>query len=164
MRDARSAPVEPGAGNDWWVGLADPLQHDYRRLTGRALLASAGDPVGTARALYEAPFVVLAHDTRADPCFTYANLAAQALFEIPWGEFIGMPSRLSAEPVARAEREALLRRVATHGYIDDYCGIRIARSGRRFRIERATVWNLIDPTGDPAGQAAMFGSWSPVDA
>ena len=99
---------------------------------------------------------VLSHDTAADPCFTYANLAAQTQFEISWSEIVGLPSRLSAEPLAQGERESLLARVATQGYIDDYSGVRIARSGKRFMIQNAAVWNLINPDGLVLGQAACF--------
>jgi len=44
--------------------------------------------------------------------------------------------------------------VARQGYIDDYSGVRIAKSGRRFLIERATVWNLGEV--EYQGQAATF--------
>jgi len=43
--------------------------------------------------------------------------------------------------------------------IDDYAGVRISKHGRRFMIEQATVWNLIDGHGKYCGQAAMFGVW-----
>lgn len=73
-----------------------------------------------------------------------------------------MPSRHSAEPVAQAERESLLARVATHGYIENYAGVRIARSGRRFRVSSATVRNLLDSDGRCCGQAACFSDWAPI--
>jgi len=53
----------------------------------------------------------------------------------------------------------LLERVNRRGFIDDYSGIRISATGRRFRIQRATVWNVIDTHGAPAGQAVMFRDW-----
>jgi hypothetical protein len=152
----------PGPANDYHAALVALLRHAHRHWTGVELIGAEADPAGTARALYEAPFAVLAHDTAADPCFTYANLTAQRLFERDWRDIIGLPSRLSAEAPARAEREALLARVAAHGFIDDYSGIRIARSGRRFRIEHATVWNLIDAHGALLGQAACFSHWHPA--
>lgn len=99
---------------------------------------------------------MLSHDAAPDPCFTYANLAAQAVFEMPWSEIIGLPSRRSAEIPAQAERAHLLERVATQGYIDDYSGVRITRSGKRFLIQRAIVWNLLNPQGERLGQAACF--------
>jgi hypothetical protein len=37
--------------------------------------------------------------------------------------------------------------------------MRIAKSGRRFWIENATVWELIDEAGRRHGQAAAFRQW-----
>ncbi|MEI2783150.1 MAG: MEKHLA domain-containing protein [Candidatus Competibacter sp.] len=37
--------------------------------------------------------------------------------------------------------------------------MRISKSGRRFRIRDALLWNLLDETGQPCGQAALFGDW-----
>jgi len=143
--------------------LASRLLASHQRLTGRALLPlrEGEGEVPRARRLYEAPFVVLAHDGSPDPRFNYANLAAQHLFERGWEELVGLPSRLSAEAPAREERERLLERVGAHGFIDDYSGVRIAQSGRRFRILRATVWNVLDPAGERIGQAATFSEWEP---
>jgi hypothetical protein len=75
-------------------------------------------------------------------------------------QFLGLPSRFSAEAPLREERQALLDRVSRHGFIDDYAGVRIAADGRRFRIEAATVWNLVDPDGSVHGQAAAFSRWT----
>jgi hypothetical protein len=77
----------------------------------------------------------------------YGNRAALALFELSWPELIRLPSRLTAEVPDQEERARLLSRVSQQGYIDDYAGVRISRGGRRFRIEAATVWNLIEPDG-----------------
>jgi predicted DNA-binding protein (UPF0251 family) len=52
-----------------------------------------------------------------------------------------------------------LEAVTQRGFIDDYSGIRISKTGRRFQISRATVWNLISEKGEPCGQAAMFDEW-----
>jgi len=135
------------------------LVASYRRLTDRDLIAPGLTASEAAEAVYTAPFVVLSHDDGADPRFTYANLAAQRLFEMDWGEIVGLPSRLSAEPMERSERQRLLDAVSQQGYIDDYSGIRIAKSGQRFRIRQATVWNLIDEAGAVVGQAATFADW-----
>ena len=81
------------------------------------------------------------------------------LFEMDWPEIIGLPSRMSAEPVNLDERARLLQCVTERGYIDDYSGVRISSRGRRFRISDATVWNLTNEQGEFAGQAAMFGNW-----
>lgn len=113
-----------------------------------------------AQALYEAPYVVLAHDGESDPRFTYANRSAQRLWEMEWNEFIGMPSRYSAEPDLREVRATMLERVQRDGYIDDYQGIRISKTGKRFELGKTVVWNLCDPEGDYCGQAATFSDWT----
>ncbi len=82
---------------------------------------------------------------------------------MPWAEIVGLPSRFSAEPLARGERERLLGRVAQEGYTDDYSGVRVARSGRRFLVGRATVWNLFAAGGSLSGQAATFADWRMLD-
>ncbi len=131
----------------------------FRRLTGRELAA----PSAGAEWLYrQAPFVVLAHDGGGDPRFIYANETAQACFEYSADELIGLPSRLSAEAPERAERQRLLDRVSRNGFILDYSGIRIAKSGRRFRIKNAIVWQLIDAEGAHHGQAATFSEWHDI--
>ena len=55
----------------------------------------------------EARHPVLAHNADPDPRFIYANKAAQACFEYGWDEIVSLPSRLSAEPVDREERQRL---------------------------------------------------------
>lgn len=147
---------EPGPDNDYLPRHAALLIGTYHGLTGRDLVDPGLAAREAARALYHAPFVLLSHDTSPDPLFTYANLAAQTRFERVWSEIVGLPSRYSAEPLAREARARLLARVAARGFVDDYSGIRITSSGRRFLIEGATVWNLTGQDGRPLGQAAMF--------
>jgi hypothetical protein len=103
--------------------------------------------------------VLVSHGTEPDPILNYGNRAALSLWEMTWEELTHTPSRLTAEAPNRAERARLLQAVTERGFIDDYSGIRISKSGRRFRIARATVWNLITQTGTPCGQAAMFDHW-----
>jgi len=127
----------------------------YLRLTGKSLLEPApGETL--AEALWNAPRVVVAHGTQADPVFFYGNRLALQLFEMSFDEFTRLPSRYSAEPLAREARARLLERVTRQGFVDDYAGVRIAKSGRRFMIENATVWNLLDADGNHHGQAATF--------
>jgi hypothetical protein len=148
----------PHPDNLFLADHARLLFESYRRLTGKELVP-AGEPGQRAQALYESDFVVVSHDTQTDPVFNYANLAAQRLFELDWERFVALPSRLSAEPLQREERQRLLDAVTRKGFIDDYAGIRVTSSGRRFHVEAATVWNLIANEGDPAGQAATFSRW-----
>lgn len=136
------------------------LTSSYLRLVGKTLLPRDLVTKDPALWLYEnAGFCVLAHDTQADPRFVYANKAAQMLFEYSWDEFIGLPSRLSAEPAEQSERQHLLDQVAKQGFASNYAGIRISKSGRRFWIEDGTVWQLIDERGTLQGQAAVFKRW-----
>lgn len=135
------------------------LTESHLRLVGSPLPSSHLGPAW----LYEnAPYAVLAHDTAADPRFIYANRAAQRCFEYSWSELTSMPSRLSAEAPNRAERQRLLDAVSRDGHVTGYRGIRIAKSGRRFRIENGVVWQLIDAGGGCRGQAAMFAAWRDV--
>ena len=136
------------------------LAESHHRWTGRRLGPAENDPRGLARFLFEAPMVIVSHGTEADPVLNYGNAAALALWEMSWEELMRTPSRLTAESPERAERARLLETVTTHGFIDDYSGIRISRSGRRFRIARATVWNLVSAEGAPTGQAATFSDWT----
>ena len=153
----------PGPVHDFLAEHTRLLRSSLRRLAGRDLLDPFVRDEEAADALYHASFVVLSHDAATDPCFTYANLTAQRLFEMNWAEIVGLPSRLSAEPLARDERQRLLERVSRDGFIADYSGVRVARSGRRFRIQNATVWNLFDSDGSYRGQAACFNQWEPLD-
>jgi hypothetical protein len=129
----------------------------FRRLIGRPLLADGADD---AASVWAAPLAVVAHDTAADPVFFFGNRMALELFEMTPAAFAALPSRLSAEPGSRAERAELLARVARDGFMADYSGVRVSAGGKRFRIRRATVWNLIDDHGRVHGQAAAFADWT----
>jgi MEKHLA domain len=168
--------------NDIWqevsvVAQTQLIARSLKHWTGRDLLA-AGPPVSdpaqsdpaSQRAgsetgapfvekIFHAPFVLVSHGTEADPVLNYGNAAALALWEMSWAELTRTPSRLTAEVPNREERARLLAAVTQRGFIDDYSGVRISKTGRRFRIARATVWNLISETGLPGGQAAMFTHW-----
>jgi len=134
----------------------------HARLLGKPLLAADDDDI--ARLMWIAPQAIVAHGLEADPVFFYGNRMALQFFEMDFAAFTRLPSRLSAEPVARAERAQLLARVSRDGFIDDYAGVRVSATGRRFRIERATVWNLIDEHGQCHGQAASFATVLPLPA
>jgi len=129
------------------------IAESYARLLGRALVSSHGN---ISEALWNLPAVIVAHGTEPDPIFFFGNACALSAFECDAGTFTEMPSRLSAEAPLRQERQDLLDRVTANGFIDDYSGIRISATGRRFRVEKAVVWNLIDDQGLCHGQAATF--------
>ena len=147
--------IQPGPDNQFMPSEAQLILNSYEHFVGKPCIELTSSN-NAAQMLYEAPFAVVAHDTQADPIFGYANRMAQNIFEMNWAEFTSIPSRESAEPVLQDERQALLQRVQQFGFIDDYSGIRISKTGRRFWIRKATVWNLIDANGVRVGQAARF--------
>ncbi len=155
---------EPAEANHYLVGHLALLRRSYRELTGRDLVDPGLDDTDAARALWEAPFALLSHDTAPDPVLTYGNRTVLGLFDLDWARLIAMPSRLTAEAPERAERERLLAAVAARGYIDDYAGVRVSARGKRFRIAGACVWNLVDANGRRHGQAATFADWEPLSA
>jgi hypothetical protein len=129
------------------------IAESFERLLGRSLVPPGSDVLA---ALWEAPQAIVAHGTEADPIFFFGNRAALELFETTPEAFAAMPSRLSAEAPLRAEREALLARVAARGFAEGYGGMRISARGRRFFIRGAIIWNLVHADGRVDGQAATF--------
>jgi hypothetical protein len=128
----------------------------YERLTGKKLLEEEPLPGTEFEELYHIPFIVLSHGREQDPLLNFGNLAAQKLWDMDWDTFTQTPSRLTAEPMEREARDNFLRIVNEQDFIDNYTGIRISSSGRRFYIVDTTVWNLIDENGHNHGQAATF--------
>lgn len=156
---------EPGAADEpWrstsWVARTQVILNSFRRWLGRELIERTGDPLDESRRLYEAPRVVVAHGTQEDPLLDYANAAAVTRWETTLPELLGVPSRLTAEPLARPDRQRLLDETRARGCIENYAGVRISRRGKRFRIEGAVVWNLVDEAGQSVGQAATFDAWT----
>jgi hypothetical protein len=150
--------------NDIWqnpsvIAQTQRIVRSLRHWTGRDLLPGLFNPLGLAKNVFAAPFVLVSHGTEADPVLNYGNQTALNLWEMSWEELTRTPSRLTAEAPNREERARLLAAVTRNGFIDDYSGIRISKNGRRFRIAQATVWNLLDEQGRHAGQAATFSDW-----
>jgi len=109
-------------------------------------------------------YPVASHIAGDDPQFNYANHSALALFKMRDDEFLGLPSRYSAEPMVREQRAAFLAEVTANGFVENYSGVRIAKDGSRFLIEQATVWNVVDITEpkDILGQAVVIKKWTPL--
>lgn len=135
----------------------------FRHWTGRDLIRGPTSGTDVVERLFDAPFVLLSHGAETDPILTFGNRLALTLWETTWERFTRMPSRLTAEPVAREERARALADVARRGCVENYRGIRVSRTGRRFLIERAVVWSLIDSVGRVTGQAAMFDTWTELE-
>lgn len=134
--------------------LLQQIDTAYQRLHGRALGESLYQGAEAQRLdwLHDtAPFALLAHDGEPDPRFIYVNATARAAFGYSEVEFIGLPSRLSADADAQADRDAILASVRQRGFAEGYCGTRIRKDGSHFRIERGELWQL----NEPKGQAAL---------
>lgn len=138
----------------------DPLPPalDWRALITSAYAQLVASGWYRPEELDAAPDVVLCHDRGCDPVFVYANHCAAALWERPAASFIGWPSRLTAPPGERAERAVAL--AGDDQVVRGYSGVRIASSGRLFRIAGATVWPVRDLGGVIVGQAATFRCWA----
>ncbi|MGO4548337.1 MEKHLA domain-containing protein [Paenibacillus sp. 2TAB23] len=134
------------------------LVESYRKWTGNALLPLV-QIESVKEQLFEAPIVILSHGTEADPVLNYGNRRGLELWDMEWERFTRTPSRLTAEPMERAERDRFFEAVTANGYVDNYTGIRISSTGRRFYIVNATVWNLVDDAGAYLGQAATFSEY-----
>jgi hypothetical protein len=163
------AGMTPAPETDsWWkepakLEWARWLLDSFHRWTGRELVGRVGRAVEQAETLYVAPFVVVSHGTEADPILNYGNRAALQLWETTWEAFRRIPSRLTAEPVNQAERQRMLEQALSKGYLDDYRGVRISTTGRRFLVEDALVWSVVDADGQRLGQAATFSHWRYLD-
>jgi MEKHLA domain len=148
---------------DW----TEILLASYQRLLGKELIECSGSrspevPAklsAQAQLLYTAPFVVVSHGTQSDPVLNYGNQVALDLWEMDWAMFTKTPSKSTAEPVNQAARQVMISQAKHQGFIDNYRGVRISSSGRRFEIDRAIIWNLTDLQDQPCGQAATFASW-----
>lgn len=160
-------PVSPEDERAWQrpdrILHARLLLDSFAQFVGRDLVLRTGTDFDQAARLFAADFVAVSHGVEADPLLNYGNRAALSLWEMDFATLVRTPSRLTAEPVHRDERAALLARTLRDGFVDDYAGVRISGSGKRFRIERATVWNLVDAAGVHRGQAATFAAWTPLD-
>ena len=150
----------PAEHNNYLFEHVCDLATSYQQLLGKSLYPAADGTDDFAKRLFHAPFALVSHDTASDPTFNYANLQAMELFELDWQNFTRLPSRLSAEPINQSTRVQLLAKVSQHGYIDDYEGVRISSTGKRFVIKNATVWNVFNPNGTPKGQAAILREWA----
>lgn len=147
--------LEPGV-----VAWCQLLLDSYRRWVGLDLIERGGTPRDQAMAVFEAQLVIVSHGVQGDPILNYGNRRALELWEMDWEELTRTPSRLTAEPMEQGEREQMLERAAQDGYIDHYRGVRISRTGRRFLVEGAVVWNVVDSEGVTRGQAASFATWT----
>ncbi len=163
----RSTPIYLVSVQDLPPQLKSPTLQSFIELMLDSHVAATGsqlvDPGPLARriaALYAAPFVALAQDAQPDPVFTFGNAMALQLWEMKFEQFTALPSNRCAEPMHRDERARFLAEVEAKGFADGYSGIRISKSGRRFRIDGVRCWNVLDRNGVRVGQAACYPRWT----
>jgi hypothetical protein len=140
------------------------LLYSFHHWTGNTLIPTTNhqSPLDIANLLFNADFVVVSHGTQADPVLNYGNQKALDLWKMDWQTFTATPSRYTAEPMERSEREHLLAQAKSQGYISDYRGIRIDSNCDRFYIDKAIIWNVVDEEGKLWGQAATFRDWEEI--
>ena len=141
--------------------LVAQLLQSHQWAFQRPLIASARQqPLRlSCQELFACGFPVLAHDGGPEPNLTYANAAALGLWDAPWDDLVGLPSRLTAPTAEQAERSLALNKAKSEDAIEGYSGIRISRKGRRFMIQNARIWTLWDEQQQACGQAASFSNW-----
>lgn len=144
----------------WVVEWTQYLLDSYVKWVGEELISRVGMHPEQAEGLFKSPFVVASHGLQADPILNYGNQKALDLWEMTWDQFTQTPSRLTAEPLHREERVRMLEQARTQGFISDYQGVRVSRTGKRFLVNRAIVWNIQKPDGTPLGQGATFSGWT----
>ena len=144
---------------DWSQILLDSFYH----FLGYQLISRELSKEVQSQSLFEAPFVVASHGIQEDPILNYGNKMALELWSMTWEEFTQTPSRLTAEPINREERKAMLQQVSQQGYINNYSGVRISTTGTRFLMEKAIIWNLVNSSGTKCGQAATFAQWTMLE-
>ncbi|MFD2205321.1 MEKHLA domain-containing protein [Kiloniella antarctica] len=150
--------------NNFQEQHAKRLVQSFKFVTGRDLLepfqSMAQEGLSLGERLFESPFVVVSHSGGSDPKLNYGNQVALDLWQMTWDSFVGTPSRLTAESEFREGRAAMLEQARIKGFIDDYEGIRVSSTGRRFMIKNAVIWAVPAIGSEPDGQAATFSNWN----
>ena len=137
------------------------LMQSYHRLLGRPLIDGVDEP--SIEEVCNADFAFVPHGTEPDPLFNFGNNLALTLFERRLEDFTQLPSRKSSGQTRDEDRIRLLDDVARNGFIENYSGVRVSASGRKFEISNAVVWTVGDEHGVYRGQAAKISTWRYLD-
>ena len=81
----------------------------------------------------ECSFPIASHDLHG--FFNYLNKAALSLFKVTLDQVIGQPTTMTAPESEQKERNELLNQVNSHGFIENYKGIRVALMESYFRLK-----------------------------
>ncbi|MDB0060862.1 MEKHLA domain-containing protein [Gammaproteobacteria bacterium] len=137
------------------------LMQSYHRLLGRPLIDGVDEP--SIEEVCNADFALVSHGTEPDPLFNFGNDLALTLFERSFEDFVQLPSRKSSGQTRDEDRIRLLYEVTRNGFIENYSGVRVSASGRKFEISNAVVWNVVDEHEVYRGQAAKISTWRYLD-
>lgn len=135
------------------------ILNSYQKLLGKDLIDRQVSEEEQAKNLFFSSFAVLSHGTQSDPIYNYGNQIALQLWERDWDELMKMPSCLSVEVILREDRQKILEATQKQGFIENFQGIRLSKTGKRYKINDITLWNLIDEHDCYCGQAATFSQW-----
>lgn len=133
------------------------ILNSFEKLTGRVLIERTS-PYKDFMNIETGAFVLVSHNELKKPVLNYGNHFALGLWEMSWEDFVKTPSSRTAEVYFREKRSAMLEVVSKQGYFENYEGIRISSTGKRFKIKNATIWNVNNDKGKFIGQAAYFES------
>ncbi|AUC62221.1 hypothetical protein AA637_14185 [Cyanobacterium sp. HL-69] len=145
--------------NQQIINWSQIILNSYKTLVKKDLIERKGDELAQAKNLFYAPMVVFSHNTLPDPTYNYGSEKGLILWDMSWEQLIKTPSRTTTEPLLREEREILLQETNTKGYVSNYEGVRISRTGIKYHIKDITMWNLVDNSNNYCGQAATFSRW-----
>ena len=140
----------------------DKLRHvkhlldSYEMFVKQDLIERSGDMKTDFEIINNSNFIVVSHNGATDPILNFGNKSALILWELSWEDFTNTPSRKTAELDLREKRQEMLLIAEKNGFFNDYEGIRVSSSGKRFKIKKAVIWNVVNGTGDKIGQAATF--------
>ena len=137
------------------------LTQSYCALLERPIIDDVDEP--SVQQVCNADFALVSHSTEADPLFNFGNDLALTLFERSFEDFVQLPSRKSSGQTRDEDRIRLLGEVTRNGFIENYSGVRVSASGRKFEISNAVVWNVADEHGIYQGQAAKISTWRYLD-
>ncbi|MGY6531063.1 MAG: MEKHLA domain-containing protein [Cyanobacterium sp.] len=141
------------------INWSQIILNSYQKLFKKELIERKGNELTQGKNLFYAPMVVFSHNTLSDPHYNYGNEKGLILWDMSWEQLMATPSRTTTEPLLREERERLLHETNVKGYVTDYQGVRISRTGVKYSIKDITMWNLIDDSDNYCGQAATFSEW-----
>ena len=132
------------------------LLDSYESFVKQDLIERSGDMKIDFEIINNSSFIVVSHNGAIDPVLNFGNKSALNLWELSWEDFTSTPSRKTAELDLREKRQEMLLIAEKNGFFDDYEGIRVSSSGKRFKIKQAVIWNVVNGKGDKIGQAATF--------